>query len=79
MADMDEVAGLLHVHEKAREHGDALKNIKDAAWERLVQINAEHGAKPAPEPEPETADEPEDPSAKSNPAVGSITVGGNNG
>lgn len=42
MADMQEVYGLLHVHKMAHEHGEAFRNIKDAAWERLQQIDKEH-------------------------------------
>jgi hypothetical protein len=64
MADLDEVANLLHVHEKASAHGDLLRNIANTAMAKLKQINEEHG-KPQEvvedqtehEPEPETDDE----------------------
>lgn len=56
MADMDEVAGLLHVHEKAHAHGEALKNIRDAAWAKLKQIDAEHAPQVEPAPTPETVE-----------------------
>lgn len=45
MADMDEVAALLHVHEKASAHGDMLKHIANTALAKLRQINEEHAPK----------------------------------
>jgi len=62
MADIGEVFALLNVHKLAHDHGDALKNIRDAAMQRLQAIDAEHAeaAKapadpvyPAPEEEEE--------------------------
>ncbi len=43
MADLDEVANLLHVHEKASAHGDLLRNIANTAMAKLKLINEEHG------------------------------------
>lgn len=43
MADMDEIATLLHIYEKAVAHGDALPNIKQQVWAKLKAIDAEHG------------------------------------
>jgi len=40
--DINEISALLHIHEKASAHGDALKNIKDAAWKTLLSANEEH-------------------------------------
>ena len=48
MADLDEVANLLHVHEKASAHGDLLKNIANTAMAKLRLINEEHGRPTAP-------------------------------
>ncbi len=42
MADLDEVANLLHVHEKASAHGDLLRNIANTAMAKLRLINEEH-------------------------------------
>lgn len=74
MADLDEVAALLHVYEKASAHGDLLKNIANSAMGKLRAIDAEHvkpaeavaEPEPAPEPDPvvsgvtEPEHEPED-------------------
>ena len=46
MADLDEVAALLHVHEKASAHGDMLKNIANMALLKLKLINDEHAPMP---------------------------------
>ena len=43
MADLQEVAALLHVHEKASAHGDLLRNIANEAMAKLRVINHEHG------------------------------------
>ncbi len=43
MADLQEVAALLHVHEKASAHGDLLRNIANEAMAKLRVINDEHG------------------------------------
>jgi hypothetical protein len=64
MADLDEVANLLHVHEKASAHGDLLRNIANTAMAKLKQINEEHGrpqevVEDQTEPEP-TTEEPEE-------------------
>ena len=40
--DINEISALLHIHEKASAHADALKHIKDAAWAQLKKINEEH-------------------------------------
>ncbi len=48
MADLEEVANLLHVHEKASAHGDLLKNIANTAMAKLRLINEEHGKPTAP-------------------------------
>ena len=50
MADLDEVANLLHVHEKASAHGDLLRNIANTAMAKLRLINEEHGRPQEPEP-----------------------------
>jgi hypothetical protein len=42
MDTLAEISALLHIHEKAHAHGTALTNIRDAAWRRLQQLNAEH-------------------------------------
>lgn len=47
--DINELAALLHIHKATGEHGSSLVHIRDAVWERLKQINADH-APPAPEP-----------------------------
>lgn len=58
MADLEEVANLLHIHEKASAHGDLLKNIADTAMAKLKQINEEH-LKPPTAEEPEAEEETE--------------------
>lgn len=59
--DLNEVAALLHVHREASQHGTSLKNIADATYVRLMQINADLvKAPPAPasvEPDTETQSE----------------------
>jgi hypothetical protein len=54
MFDVNEVAALFHIHKAASEHGSALTNIRDVAWQALQRINEEHihpaTATPAPEP-----------------------------
>ncbi len=50
MADLDEVANLLHVHEKASAHGDLLRNIANTAMAKLRLINEEHGRPQESEP-----------------------------
>lgn len=52
MADFDEVAALLHIHEKASAHGELLRGIADTAMQRLRQINEEHLASRSPAPKP---------------------------
>jgi hypothetical protein len=54
--DINEISALLHIHEKASAHGEALKHIKDAAWDQLKKANEEHGPK-----EEEPAEEAEEP------------------
>lgn len=39
MKDMEEIAGLLHVHKEALAHGPAMSHIVAAAYERLREIN----------------------------------------
>jgi hypothetical protein len=39
MHTIEEIAALLHIQREASQHGGALKNIADAAYNRLVQIN----------------------------------------
>jgi len=58
MADLDEVANLLHVHEKASAHGDLLSNIAKTAMARLRVINEEHGKAPGPVVEADAEHEP---------------------
>ncbi len=48
MADLQEVAALLHVHEKASAHGDLLRNIANEAMAKLRLINEEHSKPTAP-------------------------------
>jgi len=50
MADLQEVAALLHVHEKASAHGDLLRNIANEAMAKLRIINDEHGKPQESEP-----------------------------
>jgi len=59
MADIHEVFVLLNVHKLAHEHGDALKNIRDAAMQRLRQMDAEHAQAAADPVYPEAKDESE--------------------
>lgn len=87
--DANEVHALLNIHALANGHGEGLKHIRDAAWEALRRENdaiAEAKAPPkveAPvEPEGEPLEKPGVPDEApppSAPAVGTITVGGNNG
>jgi len=67
MADMEEVAGLLHVFEKAHLHGDALRHIRDAAWKKLQAINEDHAPK---KPKPEEPVEEEVPQEEVPPSDG---------
>jgi len=63
--DLNEVAALLQIHEKAMGH-PRLKPLADAAMKALEDM-AEETARPQPEPEPEQVDDPnlpdEDPPA----------------
>lgn len=43
--DIGELAALFHIHSEASKHGNNFKNIKDAAWDQLKALDAEH-AKP---------------------------------
>lgn len=62
MADLEEVAGLLHAYKALHEHGDTFKNLKAHVWDRLKQIEEEHGPKAdAPETEPPSEDDPPEP------------------
>lgn len=56
--DKDEISALLHIHEKASAHGTSLTHIRDAAWQALQKINADHAPKPE---EPEVEAEPVEP------------------
>ena len=72
MADLEEVAGLLHTHKALHEHGDTFKNLKAHVWDRLKQIEEEHGPKAdAPETEPpaETPTQPDDPPTSTDPSI----------
>lgn len=69
MADLAEVAALLHVHKGLHEHGEAFPHLKKAVLEKLREIEADHApkkAEPEPAPEPEAATEPE-PEAEAEP------------
>ena len=61
MADLSEVAALLHVHKALQEHGDMFPNLKSHVLNSLRSIEADHAPIPEtaeePEPEEETADE----------------------
>jgi hypothetical protein len=60
--DMNEIAALFHIHKEASSHGPAFKNIKDATWEQLKKIDAEHAAKPDPSTQETPAEmHPEEP------------------
>jgi hypothetical protein len=51
MHDVNEIAALLHIHEKASAHAGALEHIKNAAWAKLQDLNLAHApASPAPNP-----------------------------
>ena len=41
---MNNIAELLHIHEKAHAHGPALSNIRDYALRELLKINADMAA-----------------------------------
>ena len=48
MNDHEEIAALLHIHEKTSAYGQSLSNIRDAAWQKLLQHNASHAGPPKP-------------------------------
>lgn len=50
MQGMEEIAALLHIHEKAAAHGGNLNNIAGAALAELRQINADMGKASEPPP-----------------------------
>src|SRR5579859_7586838 len=39
MEDMEQIAALLHIHEKAHHHGSALTNIRDEAFRQLKALD----------------------------------------
>lgn len=55
MVDINEIAGLLHVEEKLRQHGEKFKNMLAAVRQKLEEHESEH--KPAPAQEAKTEDE----------------------
>lgn len=59
MHDVEEIAALLHIHEKAMGHGLALSNIRDMAWNRLQKLNADHAKPPTVVAPPPKAPEPD--------------------
>ena len=59
MHDTDQIAALMHIHEKASAHGTALEHIKNMAWAKLKKINDEHAPKDELPPAPVVAPEPE--------------------
>jgi len=65
--DLNEVAALLQIHEKAMGH-PRLKPLADAAMKALEDM-AEETAKPQAEPEPEPTEEVVVDSGKENPAA----------
>jgi len=65
--DLNEVAALLHIHEKAMGH-PRLKPLADAAMKALEDM-AEETAKPQAEPEPEPTEEVAIDNGKENPAT----------
>jgi len=54
--DINEVAALFHIHEKASAHGTNLSHIRDWAYKQLV---GENEALKNIQPEPSEAHEPE--------------------
>lgn len=57
MADLEEVAALLHVHKGLHEHGDQFPHLKKAVMEKLREIEADHAPKkPEAEKEAEAAE-----------------------
>jgi hypothetical protein len=70
----EEIAALLHIHEKASAHGDMLKNIADGALKRLKTINDEMTVKPVePKVDPvypiPTDDGPSEPEPSTQPTL----------
>lgn len=45
MADLNEVAALLHVHKGLHEHGTVFPNLKQMVWKKLLEIEADHAPK----------------------------------
>lgn len=68
MADLQEVYGLLHVHEGLVKHGDMFPNLKSHVLNQLRKIEADHAPRNEPveaAPEPEPTPEPESQSSVS--------------
>ena len=63
--DMYEIANLFHIFKSAHEHGDQFKNIRDQAFQRLKEIDADHGRpdQTSTDSNDEPANEPGDPGA----------------
>lgn len=57
--DINDIAGLLHVEEKLRAHGEKFKNMLAAVRTKLEEHEAAHAPKPEPAPEPAPASEAE--------------------
>ena len=65
MADINELAALLHVHKGLLEHGDAFPNLRSHVMDALRKIEAEHAPQkqavvPVEEAEPVEEEEPSD-------------------
>ena len=65
MVDVNEVAGLLHIEEKLRAHGDKFKNMLKAVRDKLDSAEKDHT--PQPEPAPEPTPEPDGPPEPTEP------------
>lgn len=66
MAELSEVAALLHTHDALSKHGETFPNLKAHVMNRLIEIEADHGQKLEPEPETEPV-EPDPPAEPGKP------------
>lgn len=59
MIDINDIAALLHVEEKLRDHGGKYLHLLQAVRAKLDEHEAMHkaAAQPEPEPEPEAGEE----------------------
>ena len=42
MMEIEQIAALFHIHEKASAHGQNFLNIKEAAWNELKKLDEQH-------------------------------------